>query len=176
MNPSMRPCALFMVAFAAGCGGDPPAFSDGLTLVYDAPATGECRLAFSSADGGFLATPGGPDTCPLRPDGLGEEWIVDASGRHQRRLVWWGELAGEFGPLWLPPEMREVGTHRVGQLIQITERTNWEGRDVAVMLQSLGPLQVKTYYDLGTGFMAGVDKRFGGAWNRILNLKSVQTQ
>lgn len=174
MNRSWRLIVVILAMLALGCGGNPPAFTDGLTLVYDAPATGECLLTFSSADGGLRATPGGPDTCPLRPDGLGEDWIVDGSGRHQRRLVWWGELAGEFGPLWLPTAMREVGTHRIGQPIRITEQLDWEGRQVAVMLQSLGPLEVKTYYDLESGFMAGVDKRFGGGWNRILVLKDIR--
>jgi hypothetical protein len=70
--------------------------------------------------------------------------------------------------------MREVGNHRLGQPIRITEQVDWEGRRVAVMLQSLGPLEVKTYYDLESGFMAGVDKRFGGGWNRILVLKNIR--
>ncbi|MFC1661513.1 hypothetical protein ACFL3S_08705 [Gemmatimonadota bacterium] len=174
MIPSRRLTSLVLTMLAVGCGGDPPPIHDGLTLIFDAPASGECRLAFSSTGRDFRISPSGPSECPLRPDGLGDEWIVDDSGQHNGRPVWWGELTGEYGPLWLPAGMREVGTHRYGLEVRITEVADWEGRRVAIMLQPLGPLEVKTYYDMDSGFMAGVDKRFGGGWNRILVLKSTQ--
>jgi len=165
---------LSMALILPGCGGGPSPITDGLTLVYDAPASGECRLAFSAEGGDFRASLSGPDGCPLRPDGLGAEWVLDASGENGGRPVWWGELSGEFGPIWLPPRIREVGNHRYGQIVPIAETTTWEGREVAVMLQTLGPLGVRTYYDLESGFLAGVEKRFGGNWNRILVLTSIE--
>ncbi len=156
-----------------GCGSGSPPIEDGLTLVFDAPASGECQLSFAAEGRDFRVSLSGPDGCPLRPDGVGDEWIIDAYTKHEGRPVWWGELAGEFGPIWLPPKLREVGNHRFGPVVPIVERATWEGREVAVMLQTLGPLGVRSYYDLESGFLAGVEKRFGGNWNRILVLKRI---
>ena len=174
MRKSMALGSLLLSLGLSGCGSGPSPIQDGLSLVYDAPASGECRLDFSAVGGDYRITLSGPGGCPLRPDGLGDEWIVDASTEHEGRPVWWGELTGEFGPIWLPPKLREVGNHRYGMAVPIVEAATWEGREVAVMLQTLGPLGVRSYYDLDSGFLAGVEKRFGGNWNRILTLKRIE--
>lgn len=174
LQRTLSPLALVLGFGMAGCGSGPSPLHDGLTLVFDAPASGECRLSFSASGRDYRVSLSGPGGCPLRPDGLGEEWILDASTEHEGRPVWWGELTGEFGPIWLPPKFREVGNHRFGPAVPIVETATWEGREVAVMLQTLGPLGVRTYYDLESGFLAGVEKRFGGGWNRILVLKRIE--
>ena len=173
MRPSLSIGVLSLASALWACGSGPSPLQDGLTLVYDAPASGECLLEFAAKGKDFSISLSGPGGCPLRPDGLGEDWVVDASTEHEGKPVWWGELTGEFGPIWLPPKLREVGNHRYGPAVPIVETATWEGREVAVMLQTLGPLGVRTYYDLDSGFLAGVEKRFGGNWNRMLTLKRI---
>ena len=91
------------------------------------------------------------------------------------KTVCWADLKaalGEFGPIWIPEEMRTVGRHRFGIPLNVTEISSWGSREVAVMLQALGPLRVKSYYALDTGFLVAVEKEFGGGPNLIIELTS----
>ena len=168
------PAALAVIA-AAGCSqyGD-PAVRDGLFLEYTYAGSDTCRLEFHAEGSDFRVTRI-PAACALRPepappaDGL----IVDKYVRTSSRAVTWGELSGEFGPIWIPQEMRTVGRHHFGIPLDVTELTSWGDREVAKMLQALGPFRVTSYYDLSTGFLVAAEKEFGGAPNLIFELTSI---
>ena len=167
------PVALTLIAVAACSRYGDPSVRDGLYLEYTYASSETCRLEFHAEGGDFRVTRT-PVNCAPRPEpappagGL----VVDAYVRTSTGAVTWGELAGEFGPLWIPEEMRTVGRHRFGIPLDVIEVSSWGGREVAVMLQALGPLRVTSYYDLDTGFLVAVQKEFGGGPNLIIELTS----
>lgn len=167
------PIVLSLVAVSGCSQYGEPSVGDGVYLEYTYAGSDICRLEFHAEGGDFRVTQN-PVNCALRPepappaDGL----IVDKYVRTSAGAVTWGELSGEFGPLWIPEEMRTVGRHRFGIPLNVTELSSWGSREVAVMLQALGPLRVKSYYDLDTGFLVAVEKEFGGGPNLIIELRS----
>lgn len=150
-----------------------PSVADGLYLEYTYAGSSRCRLEFHAEGSDFRVTRSPPD-CPLRPEPAPPrgELVVDAYVRTSSGVVTWGEVSGEFGPIWIPEDMRTVGRHRFGIPLEITELTSWGGREVARMLQTLGPLRVTSYYDLSTGFLVAAEKEFGGPTNLIFQLIS----
>ena len=146
---------------------------DGLYLEYTYAGTETCRLEFHAEGGDFRVTRT-PVDCALRPEPPPAEGVlvVDKYVRTSAGAVTWGELSGEFGPIWIPEEMRAVGRYHFGIPLDVTEHTSWEGREVARMLQALGPFRVTSYYDLSTGFLLAAEKEFGGAPNLIFELTS----
>ncbi|MCK5649781.1 MAG: hypothetical protein KAJ42_00320 [Gemmatimonadetes bacterium] len=167
------PVALTLIA-VAGCSryGD-PSVGDGLYLEYTYAGSETCRLEFHAEGGDFRVTRN-PVNCAPRPEPAPPAGVlvVDEYVRTSAGAVTWGELSGEFGPIWIPEEMRTVGRHRFGIPLNVTEISSWGGREVAVMLQALGPLRVKSYYALDTGFLVAVEKEFGGGPNLIIELTS----
>jgi hypothetical protein len=165
--------ALILIAVAGCSQYGEPSVGDGVYLEYTYAGSDICRLEFHAEGGDFRVTRT-PADCALRPEPPPEEGVlvVDEYVRTSRGAVTWGELSGEFGPIWIPEEMRSVGRHHFGIPLDVTELTSWEGREVARMLQALGPFRVTSYYDLSTGFLVAAEKEFGGAPNLIFELTS----
>lgn len=165
--------ALTLIAVAGCSQYGEPSVGDGLYLEYTYAGSETCRLEFHAEGGDFRVTRN-PVNCAPRPEPAPPAGVlvVDEYVRTSAGAVTWGELSGEFGPIWIPEEMRTVGRHRFGIPLDVTELSSWGGREVAVMLQALGPLRVTSYYDLHTGFLVAVEKEFGGGPNLIIELTS----
>ncbi len=98
--------------------------------------------------------------------------MVDRRLRTDDGPVFWGELTGEYGVLWLPSRMRQPGSYAHGGRVVVSEVTSWGRWNVAVIEASVGrALRGFSYYDVATGWLVGYERELVGERHVLLTLK-----
>jgi len=154
-----------------GCAKDKgPAFVfDGLYLEYTVGEDDTCRLEFTKVGDDLFLMKRDPEDCGVKPDGMaGGEMRV--TGRLEsedgKRLNW-----GEYINLWIPPDVRKVGTHTIyGGREEVIAVEQWQDWQVAIVHGKIALLEGKWYYDVKTGFLVGFERTFAGESHLILHL------
>jgi hypothetical protein len=142
-----------------GCGSEPPPVTDGMTMAWTISADGQdpalLRVAFTKVGGGWrLSSQSGPaGTLEQATDRTLDEGLRDD-----------GEPFGLFDfPLWLPPGKRSENAGY--EEIRVREITDWGAWQV--WHTRLGPAH--GYYDVGTGFLVGLEvPRLGGLAAKLI--------
>ncbi len=151
--------------------GEPP-LRDGLYLKYTFTQSGPCRLTFAQRDTGRFQVTKTPHDCPFRADGFRSdtELLVDGYLHSNNGALYWGELSGEFGLLWLPGRLRTPGSS-LGGGFSVVETKRWKQWEAVVVHATAGILESHSYYDAATGFLVGYEKTFGGERTLLFTLE-----